>query len=196
MQPFRFLLMTERERSIKSSVGIERHTIEDLEWTKRPGCFARLRMFDPEWQRHKEIDGPVVCLDLDLVITGPLDKLFNRDESIVVLAGANSVNPCPFNNSVFMFKSGMHSELWTEFSQDALRQMKYFEFPDDQGWFWHRLPHAATWKVGPSSGIYSFRKRGWPPGDALPAGARIVAFPGHRDPAQFTHLPWIKQHWR
>jgi hypothetical protein len=195
-QPFRFLLMTERERSIELSVGIERCDIEDSEWTIRPGCFARLRMFDPEWQRRQKINGPVVCLDLDLVITGPLDSLFNRDESIVVLEGANSVNPCPFNNSVFMFQSGMHSELWSDFSMDAVRQMKYFEFPDDQGWFWHKLPRAATWKVGPSSGIYSFRKRGWSPGDVLPAGARIVAFPGHRDPAQFTHLPWIKEFWK
>ena len=196
MQPFRFLLVTEREREIKVSVGIERCAIKDSDWTKKPGCFARLRMFDPEWQRQQKIDGSVVCLDLDVVITGPLDRLFNRDESIVVLEGANSVNPCPFNNSVFMFKAGMHSQLWSDFSADALRHMKYFEFPDDQGWFWHKLPHAATWKVGPESGIYSFRKRGWPQGDKLPMGARMVVFPGHRDPSQFTHLQFVKENWR
>jgi hypothetical protein len=79
---------------------------------------------------------------------------------------------------------------------DAITKLKRYEFPDDQGWFWAKIPHAATWKVGSSSGIYAFRKPGWPIGDRLPDGAKIVAFPGHRDPAQFTHLPWLKEHWR
>jgi hypothetical protein len=194
-RPFRFLLMTERERTISLAKGIERHAIKDPELTEIKGCFARLRMFDRGWQQNRKLDGPVVCLDLDVVITGPLDILFDRNEPIVLLKGANSVNPCPFNNSVFMFRAGAHPELWLDFSMEAVSKIRQHEFPDDQGWFWHKLDKPAVWHVGYSSGIYAFRKPGWPPDDRLPKGARMVAFPGHRDPSKFRHLTWIDQHW-
>src|SRR5262249_530839 len=149
-QPFRFLLMTERERSVSLSEGIERHAIKDSELTKIPGCFARLRMFERGWQMNRRLLGSIVCLDLDVVITGSLDKLFDRKESLVILEGANSVNACPFNNSVFMFQAGSHHDLWSKFSLEAVQHIKQHKFPDDQGWFWHMVPNAATWKVGSS----------------------------------------------
>jgi hypothetical protein len=194
-QPFRFLLMTERDRRDKFSDGIERHAIEDLHLTNIKGCFVRLRMFDKDWQRRRNLDGPIVNMDLDVVITGSLDEVFNRVEPIVLFSGANSANPCPYNNSVYMFQAGAHPELWDDFSLDVLGKLPKYEFPDDQGWFWYRLRYPATWQVGASSGIYAFRKPGWPLGDGLPALAKLVAFPGHRDPSQFVSLPWIRQHW-
>ncbi len=79
---------------------------------------------------------------------------------------------------------------------EAAAKVPFYEFPDDQGWIWHKLPRAAGWLAGPTSGIYGFKKPGWPPGDNLPADARLVAFPGARDPSQFTHLPWVRKYWR
>ncbi len=162
-----------------------------------PGCFARLRLFDPIWlARHGVAPGtPIVCLDLDLVVTGPLDALFAGAAPFTILHGANAANPCPFNGSVWMLRAGEHPEVWADFSLDAAARIPRHEFADDQGWFAHKMPQAATWPAGPKSGIYAFRKPGWPKGDALPPGARIVAFPGARDPRQFVHLPWVRQHW-
>ncbi len=196
-QPFRFLMMTERERQISAINGIERHAIKDAYLTRFEGCFARLRMFDPGWQKARELEGyTIVNLDLDVVITGSLDKLFRRTEAIVLLKGANSVNPCPFNNSVFLFQAGAHPELWSEFSLERMSRIKYHGFPDDQGWFWDRIPDAAAWQVGSSSGIYAFGKPGWSLGSQeLPADAKIVAFPGWRDPAKFANLKWVRENW-
>jgi len=195
-QPFRFLLMTERERMIDLPPTIERHAIKDPQWLERPGCFARLRMFDRGWQHNRELAGKIVCLDLDLVVTGELDGLFARDERLVILAGANSLNPCPFNCSVMMFWPGAYPELWEDFDDAAAQAIPFFKFPDDQGWIAHRVPNAGVWRVGASSGIYAFRKPAWPPGDRLPDDAKIVAFPGSRDPAMFVRqLPWIAKHW-
>jgi hypothetical protein len=194
-QPFRFLLMTERDRKVLPVAGIERHAIKDEHLTKINGCFARLRMFDRGWQQNRKLEGRIVCLDLDVVITGRLDGVLDRKEPIVLLQGANSMNPCPYNNSVFMFQAGVHQELWDDFSLAAVTYIKQFKFPDDQGWFWHRLNKPAVWKVGSHSGIYAFHKPGWPPGEALPSDAKMVVFPGHRDPSQFTHLPWVRREW-
>jgi hypothetical protein len=198
-QPFRFLVMTERQRELIVPEGrgfnIERHAINDLELLRLPGCFARLRMFDSSWQQDRKLNGRVVCLDLDIVITGALDDLFDRDDSFIVLQGANSANPCPYNCSVFMFQAGAHHQVWTDFSLQAAQKISFYQFPDDQGWIHDKIPHAAAWPVG-SSGIYAFRKPRWPPNDQLPADARIVAFPGGRDPAGFVRqLGWIRQHW-
>lgn len=171
---------------------------EDKELCKVPGCFARLRMFDPVWQkRNGLVEGEkLVCLDLDLVITGSLESLFNRTESFVILHGANAVNPCKFNGSVMMLTIGKHAEVWEDFSLEKAREVPFHEFPDDQGWLWHKLPEAAGWQNGPWSGIYAFGKRWWPKNHQLPQGAKIVSFFGKRDPSQFTHLDWVRQHWQ
>lgn len=165
--------------------------------TKIQGCFCRLKMFDRKWQRENGIslDDRLVCTDLDVVFTGPLDPLFERSEPFVILGGANAKNPCPFNGSIMMLRGGHNQEIWSSFSLEAARKAPYYEFPDDQGWLWHKLPNAATWQVGQTSGIYSFQKRGWPGDDNLPAGARMVVFPGWRDPSKFTRIDWVKEHW-
>jgi hypothetical protein len=163
----------------------------------RDGCLCRMRLFDPGFQEIYGIKNGehVAVLDLDIVITGRLDPLFERDESLVILAGANAANPCPFNGSVMMMTAGANVDLWADLNADVLQTIPRYEFPDDQGWIHFKRPNAATWQVGSSSGIYAFRKPGWPPGDELPVDARLVAFPGRRDPSQFTHLPWVKKFW-
>lgn len=191
-QPHRFLCVTDMARHLP---GIETTPIPDADrdLTKIPGCLVRLRMFDPVWQKANGIDGKIVNIDLDAVVTGPLDDLFYGDE-FTILQNINTTNPCPYNGSLFMFRAGSHSDLWGDFSREAISHIRYHAFPDDQGWFWHKIPHAAAWT--PADGVYGFKKVGWPSGDDLPQGAKVVAFPGWRDPAKFENLDWISKHWR
>lgn len=169
---------------------------EDEYLTKLPGCFCRLRMFDPEWQDRNGISGRLVCVDLDVVVTGELDEVFNRPEKFVILQGANAANPCPFNGSIMMLRTGARPDVWKDFSLKRAADVPHYEFPDDQAWLAHKLPDAGGWKAGPESGIYAFQKPGWPKGEGLPAGAKLVAFPGWRDPSRFAHLDWVKRHWQ
>lgn len=168
---------------------------DDEYLTKIPGCFARLRMFDPEWQQKHGLEGRIVCVDLDCVVTAELDPLFDRPENFAILHGGNSSNPCPYNGSLWMLRSGKRPDVWQDFSLKRAEQVPSYEFPDDQGWFAHKIPDAAGWKVG-ESGVYCFQKPGWPKGDALPENARLVAFPGWRDPSKFAQLDWIKENWK
>ncbi len=170
---------------------------EDVYLTEFPGCFCRLRMFDPAWQERAKLakNERLVCTDLDVIFTGQLDPLFDRKETFVILAGANAVNPCPYNGSLMMLRGGHHHEVWQTFSVPAAKKTKFFEFPDDQGFLWDKLPSAATWQVGQTSGVYAFQKPGWPGNDQLPDGAKMVVFPGWRDPAKFSNINWIREKW-
>ena len=165
--------------------------------TEIKGCFCRLKMFSPEWQEKigLETGERLVCTDLDVVFTGPLDPLFDRPEEFVILGGANALNPCDFNGSLMMLRGGSNHQIWSEFSVEKAKKQPFFEFADDQQWLFNNLPSAATWRVGKSSGIYSFQKRGWPGNDILPEGARCVVFPGWRDPSRFLKLEWIRENW-
>lgn len=195
-QPRRLIVLTERDRvPFYIDKSVERRHIKDPELLEYKGCFARLRMFDYGWQRSLNIEDRLVCMDLDTIITGELDPLFDRPETFVILQGANSMNPCPFNGSLLMLRPGHHGNLWDDFSIDAAQNMRYYEFPDDQGWYWQQMPQAAGWIVGSSSGIYAFKKPGWPHGTDLPSDARMVVFPGKRSPNQFQHLTWVKKYW-
>lgn len=189
----RFICFTDYQRHLP---GIEQAQILNTDLIKAKGCFARLRLFDPAWQRNLGIvpGDRVVSLDLDLVVTGPLDALLDRKDDFTILQGINTSNPCPYNGSAWMLKAGARPDVWSDFSMDAAAKVPFHAFPDDQGWFWHKMPDAGAWR--PDDGVYGFKKEGWPSGDELPAGAKVVAFPGWRDPSKFEHLNWIKKNWR
>lgn len=199
-QPYRVKVITDREWWGEDPRMQPRFDVIQIEREDRPlldikGCFARLRMFDPKWQIKHGLTGRIACVDLDTVITGNLDPVFDRKESFVILQGANASNPCPYTGALMMLQAGYHCEVWNDFSLDAAATIPKYEFPDDQGWLAHKLPGAAGWKAG-EGGVYAFMKPGWPNRNGtLPADARIVTFPGHRDPSQFKSLSWVQKYW-
>jgi hypothetical protein len=187
--------------------GIKRHLKEphrfvvfhpdprDDELKNIPGCFSRLRAFEPEWQARNGIDDRLVVVDLDVVVTGALDDLFRRPEPFLILKGANQSNPNPMNGSLWMLRPGYRPDVWSDFSLEAAANVPHYEFPDDQAWLNAKIPDAAGWNAGPESGIWSFAKRGWPKDNRLPDGAKLVVFPGWRDPSKFEHLDWVRNNW-
>ena len=194
-----FICIVDREpTSVPEGIEVVFIPKDDLYLTKVPGCFVRLRLFDPDFQEYILGSHPVdriMNLDLDTVITNELDPVFNRPEPFVILQGANSVNPCPYCGAMFMLRLGAHPELWTDFTLEAAFKVPHFDFPDDQAWIAHKVPNAAGWKAG-KGGVYAFCKPGWPPGTSLPFDARIVNFNGWRSPEKFKTLDWVKNNWK
>lgn len=208
-QPYQFVCVTDCKRPPIAGVRYVRMPAEDEHLTKVKGCFARLRLFDPAFQQSIGADDRIVNMDLDAVVTGPLDALFEESASFRCLRGINTTNPLPSNGSLWMVAAGHHQNVWKQFSVEAAARIPYHSFPDDQAWFdhmlpWfhHALPGTKSSDYGPHCGVYGFRKKGWcmrdgsHAGESLPENARFVAFPGWRDPSKFTDLPWVKEHWR
>lgn len=188
-QKHRFVCITNRD------VPCERIPVEDQKlFSVRDGCYVRLRMFDPEWQARHGIER-IVCLDLDVVITGRLDPLFDRPEPFVILKGGH-YNPCPFNGSVQMITRGARPEIWSRFGvpeAESAAMIRGKWRGSDQTWIAHVAPDAPGWTF--KDGIYGFKKPGWPKDNQLPADARIVAFPGSKDPSKLGEYRWIKENW-
>lgn len=163
-------------------------------------CFCRLRIFDRGTQHQLGLNDRIACLDLDTVITAQIDDVFSSNDDFMILKGANSTNPNPFNCSVMMLKAGKHHEVWDDFTLEEAIRVPYHEFPDDQGWIWHKLPKAKGWKVGITTGIYSFQKGGWyreSVRDEMPSNAKMVCFVGSKKPGPHAdRLRWIRDHWR
>jgi hypothetical protein len=194
----RFVCFVDKYRPLLTGSHIQQVEILDMHLTKVKGCFARLRLFDPGVQKLMGLQegDRIVNLDLDLVVTGNLDDLFDCSDDFAILQNINTTNPCPYNGSVWTFKAGYRPDVWHDFSIENYTKynVPYHAFPDDQGWFEYKMPNAGAY--GPETGVYGFKKKGWPSGDALPSNARIVSFPGWRDPAKFTNLSWVTENWR
>lgn len=203
-QPYRFACIHDKGFPDFSPDVHQSWPIADETLTRYKGCLARLRMFDATWQKaypchsmYQEPADRIVCIDLDTVITGAIDPLFDRPEPFVIMQGANAVNPCPMNGALMMLRPGAHQEVWSDFSNEAINKIKFHEFPDDQGWIWHKVPDAAGWKTGSEHGVYVYRKPGWPMmlDDELPRGAKLVTFINN-DPSKLTQLSWVKENWK
>ena len=176
--------------------GFNSWSIADLPLLNEPGDVVRLRLFDWKWLEGHGIrkGDKVVDLDIDSIVTGPLDPLFDKFETFTILQHINTTNPNPYNGSIWMFKAGEYDSVWEDFSLEALREVPKHSIYDDQAWVWAKIPNANAW-TPVEDGIYGFKKKGWPSGDALPDNARLVVFPGRRDPRKLGHLDWVKKHW-
>lgn len=177
-----------------------------LDETKHvPGtCFVRLMARSPNFGAAIQADR-VLMLDLDMVITGSLDPLVDRDEPSVFWRNPNfqpNGQRAFYQGSVQLFTPGSHSELWTEFDPVVTPQWVNRRFGGaEQAWISERLPwDLPHWTA--ADGIYGAGRLGdGVPGVEtwLPPNARIVSFPGNRIPSQpetqAVH-PWIKEFYR
>lgn len=168
---------------------------------EKRGCLVRMRMFDAAWQARigAKAGDRIVNIDVDAVVTGGLDVLFNRRDEFTIMQGFNQTNPCPFNGSLWMFRAGERHDVFDDFSFKAYadRNVRYHAFPDDQGWLHYKFPRAAAWTH--KHGVYAFKKINWPAyvgnvKHGLPVNAKVVAFPG-RAPKDYLWLGWVRQHW-
>jgi hypothetical protein len=175
-------------------------------------CFRRLKLFASEM---RDLVGErIVSLDLDTVIVGPVDDVFNRPEPFVIWSDPSRL--LPYCGSQWMLTAGYRPEVFDRFNYETWRRLKPERnwHGSDQAWMAYMLPGAATW--GKTDGIYSYRldllregpRATWARfkrrsriyrKPTLPENARIVHFHGVFDPSQSiiqSAVPWVAEHWR
>jgi hypothetical protein len=164
-----------------------------------------------------DLSGEVLFLDLDLVLTGPLDPFFDFEPG-TYCAIDNWTQPGERvgNTSVFRFTAGKHTHIFDDWVRDPEAVLARWRI--EQQYISDMIPEMKFW---PAAWCVSFKHNllpRWPLNyfvDAkLPPDARIVAFTGKPDPDEalvghwpdrnfrqrlYKHVrptPWIGEHWR
>lgn len=164
-----------------------------------------------------DLEGDVLFLDLDLVVTGPLDDFFDFEKGRFCVI-KNWTQPALRigNTSVYRFPVGKHSYIYDDFVRDPEAIVPRFR--NSQSYISDAARDMVFW---PAAWCLSFKHNlmpRWPLNfvmtPKLPPGTRVVAFTGKPDPDEardgrwpvtaawkrlYKHVrpvPWIAEHWQ
>lgn len=214
-RPHDFICFTDDPAGIDEGVRIFPIPEIDLPKPQMWGGWRKLCLFRPDLP----IEGASLFLDLDIVVTGSLDALFDYEpDKIPIIHNWVQLHkawmgkrPAVGNSSVFRFEANDCGFIWDQFH--AEKEWALANFHPPQTYLTHCIrPKMIYW---PESWVRSFKRHCSPifplnlfKTPRLPNDARIVAFHGRPDPDEalqgfrgtklhhFTRpASWIAQHW-
>ncbi len=183
--PFRFVCFTDDDRGMRAEV--ECHPLPPIGVempTGTLGIWPKSRLWGP---RLADLSGPVLFLDLDVVVTGPMDPFFTVGAPGDVILSRNPARPFERlgQTSVYRFPVGRLEPLWHAFRADPQGIADTYRFEQ------RFVTRTAPGGIGffPRRWVRHFRRdcrRPFPLNYALaprlPGDARIVIFPGGLHP--------------
>lgn len=183
--PHRVACVTDHREGIDPSIDIIEPPRQFEDWRipswpeKRPQCLRRLTMFGPDAGRI--FGDRFICMDLDCVITGALDPLFDVPEDFRMFRGTNHTRP--YNGSMMLISAGARPQVYERLTIDGAIEAGHQFVGSDQAWISRVLgPGEPTW--GHEHGVFTYRtstRRRW-------KECRIMFFPGHVKPWSTTGL--------
>lgn len=153
----------------------------------KPQCLRRLAMFRPD---AADIFGErFVSMDLDCVVFGSLDPLFDTDVDFKMYRGTNLRRP--YNGSMVMMTAGARPTVYRTLSPLALSVASQAYVGSDQAWISFILGEGeATWGV--EDGVYAYNSR------LNKSEPRLMFFLGNPKPWDEGPQadPMIRKHYR
>lgn len=142
-----------------------------------PGWWQKLMLFPPKER--------TVYLDLDVVITGPIDFLFEYGGSFCIWGDPWNGR---YNSSVMSIAAGFGAEIRERFLADPNSIMASFH--GDQEFIAHVIPRADTWQNFAPGKVKSYKADHLENG---PGEASIVVFHGQPKPHELGG--WVRDAW-
>jgi hypothetical protein len=147
-------------------------------------------MFAPD--AAKTFGERFVCMDIDCLVTGPLDPLFDRDNSFCIYRGTAPGRP--YNGSMMLLAAGARPQVYEKFNLTEAEKAGQKYIGSDQAWLSYILgPNETTWGVGDGVRWWNRLRREKPPSDT-----RVMFFPGHIKPWEFATNgldPWVAERY-
>lgn len=181
---------------------------------KTNGALRKIAIFNPAL--FAEVNGPVLALDLDIVITGNLDDLYDFSPEHVCMRGpfAPDAKPHTFGEgSVVKFDPKLHGFLYDEMASDPVGAVNAAQ-GSEQTYTSSQAHSRGVFSEFPEEWIVSFKRHCRPKrpfnlfhSPVLPENARIACFHGapnvdaaengyRTDPLHSTRkCQWITDHW-
>lgn len=156
----------------------------------KPQCYRRLSMFRRD--AGTIFGNRFVCMDLDCVIGGPLDPLFDRRDDLVLFKGTSPERP--YNGSMMLIRAGCRPEVFEDFSEAAAIESGSRFCGSDQAWLAHRLGwKEATWDE--ADGVYWFGPRFKQ--DRKKLTPAVLFFPGALKPWTLPNIdPFVTRNYK
>ncbi|WP_341211847.1 glycosyl transferase [uncultured Limimaricola sp.] len=183
--PFSFTCFTDNREGIRGEVNCQDLPPLDVEMPRNSkGIWPKARLWGP---KLGDLSGPVLFMDLDLVVTGSLDDFFTHGDPDDVILSRNPNTPLEKlgQTSVFRFPVGKLVSLQERFRADPQGIADEYRF--EQRFVTRNAPGGA--KLFPAAWVRHFRmhcRRPFPLNylvpPKLPSDARIVIFPGGLHP--------------
>ena len=194
-RPFRFVCVTNDVSGIRPEVEcvpfMESPNVPGRKW---PNIFSKLTLFKDGFA---DLEGPTLYLDLDVLITGPLDKFFDyRPGEFCIIRNWVEFYKRIFrrlppigNSSCFRFDAGASNAVYEFFLREVADPAKRHLFTKGS----QKLQTRAMFHVGkvawwPADWVCSFKRQCIPPfplnlllAPRPPKAASVVAFHGHPD---------------
>lgn len=195
--PHRIACVTNCPDGIDSSIKIiapprDFENVRIPSWGEgKPQCLRRLSMFRPDAGRI--FGDRFVSMDLDCVISGPLDPLFDTADDFRIMEGT-APKQRPYNGSMLLMTAGARPQVYTEFTPERAAIAGRHFLGSDQAWIGFALGWGEkTWSERDGAVWYSPRYSRDPP------DCRVMFFPGTPKPWQVDGpLPlnrWVKQRY-
>jgi hypothetical protein len=205
--PHRFICLTDDAQGIRPEVECRSLPALTLapEWERSP--WRKLSCFAPEL---RDLDGPVLFLDLDLVIVDEIDCFFAHSGEFCIIENWTQPGRGIGNSSVYRYLAGAHEDVFARFQADAAGVVR--TFPNSQTFLSRSVPALTYW---PASWCRSFKHECLPGrllrrlrAAAIPEGAKIIVFHGQPKPPDAARgvwpepgkrlrpAAWVADHWR
>mmetsp|Transcript_25191 Transcript_25191/g.30754 ORF Transcript_25191/g.30754 Transcript_25191/m.30754 type:complete len:520 (+) Transcript_25191:330-1889(+) len=139
----------------------------------------------------------VVYIDLDTVITGPLDDIFSYAGEFGLLSTDNFENEAAvkggYNSSMMIFDAGFGVEILDTVKKIGIGNVNSFVHRMDH-WLEIMVENADFLQNIFPGQILEYRRD--VTNNEVPPNGRIVNFPLHPKPNHLINKQWIKQNWR
>ena len=205
---FRFVCLTEDAEGLDSRIEVFPlpEIAVNLDGPERG--WNKLSVFS---QSLYDLKGKVLCLDLDLIITGSLDDLFDCPGEVMIIKDWIKKDGTG-NSSVYRFEVGAHPEILAEFEQ-GFEQIKQIH-RNEQEYLSAMLMKKNALVYWPDSWCRSFKRHCIKPFSLfvareteMPEDTRVLVFHGKPDPHEavagvsgkwyrrFKPATWVAKHW-
>lgn len=178
--PHRFVCLTDDSRGIAG--GIE---IISLEEPGLWGWWHKLALFNPPAGLENR---RLVFLDLDTVVTGPVDFLLDYQGPFAILR--DFYHPQGYGSAIMSIAPGYGRAIWGEFAERPREIMA--RLSGDQEWIRTCVDGADLWQELYPGKIVSYKVHC---GQGIPEGAAIVCFHGVPKPPDLPADDRIRGIW-
>lgn len=189
----RFVCLTDNRAGIRPEV--ECHSCPEIKIPPphSQGGWRKILLFN-SLDSIFEFSGDWLFLDLDVVVSGPLDDFFSykKEKSFIVMQNWTQAGRGIGNTSVYRFRTKIHDYLLTNILNNHEEIIK--KYRNEQTYVSKTIKEIEFW---PNKWCLLFKVQcvpAWPrrfwTAPVLPESARVVAFPGNPNPPDALAGRW------